>query len=147
MRKIITRIHQPITVFVFILTAMCIVLGAHSVHADARGSGGRDSVRAPQSSSTPTAPSIVVPISIPAPSSAGGISNTTAGTVHSGSNTGGDVITGDESVSVHVINEGPTNANTIVISQEADQEEESPALPPSSCPGRLTECAHSVRGR
>ena len=104
-------------------------------HADTRGlvRGG--------SSSPVTPPAGVSPITMPA--LGGGISNTTNGTVQSGGNTGGHVETGDENVSVHVVNVGPTNSNTTVTNKT---EEEVPAEP--SCgDSRLSRCPEGVRNR
>ena len=70
-----------------------------------RGSTGRTITPPPPPPPPPRAP---LPTPPPPPPS-GGITNVTEGSVNSGGNTGGNVTTGDESVSVHVVNVGPTN--------------------------------------
>lgn len=131
---------------------------ALGVHADARGSlrGDISDVRnvspapvpapAPDSTSSPqAAPS---PTPQPETSSDGGISNTTSGTVNSGDNEGGNVETGDESVDVQVVNEGPTNSNTVVSSSSGGQQAAPPPAPEPICDARSRECNDaSGRGR
>ena len=115
--------------------AVAFAVFATSAFADTRGSvrGGISSPVAP--------PSGVSPITMTA--LGGGISNTTSGTVTSGGNTGGHVETGDENVSIHVVNIGPTNSNTTVTNKT---EEEVPAEP--SCDdSRLSRCPQGVRNR
>lgn len=107
-RSIATPLGVGLLVAVVVLTS--VVLGG-SVYADARDRDARvrdgDSGRA-----APTTPSPEpAPVPPPAPSlpKQGGISSETNGTADSGGNVGGDVITGDESVTVIEINIGPTN--------------------------------------
>lgn len=96
-----------VALFVAALFAYVPVFRAHAdvrVPARDRGTTGR----APEPTSTPPASSPVPAPKPPAPNS-GSISNSTSGTADSGGNSGGAVITGDESVAVFVVNIGPTN--------------------------------------
>lgn len=89
--------------------ALLFVVGTYAEAADLRdrGSTGRTVDLTPAPIPTPTpdpTPSTPTP---PVPS--GGITNVTIGEVDTGSNTGGEVTTGDESVDVHEVNVGPVN--------------------------------------
>lgn len=84
---------------------------------------------------TPPAPSQEPePVSPPPPAfpQEGGISNETDGMADSGGNVGGNVTTGDESVTVIEINIGPTSEGT---SQGGD--ENTPPTDDDQCEGRM----------
>lgn len=84
----------------------------------------------------PSSPDIPVP-------SQGGIESETSGVADSGGNTGGDVVTGDESVTVIEINIGPTTPSP---EDEEDADEEVVGGGTPSCDGR-TRVGCGVEGR
>lgn len=63
----------------------------------------------------------------------GGINVTVVGSVDSGGNSGGNVTTGDESVTVVVVNIGPTNNVPQQEEEEEEQEEESDSCGERAC--------------
>ncbi|MBX4192454.1 hypothetical protein KW798_03140 [Candidatus Parcubacteria bacterium] len=65
----------------------------------------------------------------------GNINNNSSSNANSGGNTGGTVITGDQTSTVHVENIGPTNNNTVVV-VPGPQTPPQPAPEPESCGGR-----------
>lgn len=106
-------------------------------YADDRGSTDRDrggTGRTIQPSPSPTP--VPSPTPTPPPPS-GGITSVTDGSVNSGGNTGGNVTTGDEHVSVVEINIGPTNSPP-----PSQGEEDEIAQPPTPQP-----CQTDARGR
>jgi len=92
---------------VLALVSFVMYVSTLSASADLRDSGRTRST----GSITPPPASIVPSLNPPAPpaSHGGGITSTTEGSVHSGGNQGGHVVTGNESVEVHEVNVGPTN--------------------------------------
>lgn len=126
MTKTISTAIGGATVLLVLLVAYAFALSAY---ADVRSSTQRDREAVGRS------------IFEPAPTG-GGISNSTGGTADSGGNTGGVVITGDESVEVHVVNVGPTNSNTVITNEEEPAPE-----PEQTCDGRTLECRMQDTGR
>ena len=124
-KTISTAIGGAVVLFVF-LGAYAFALSAY---ADVRGPAPRDRGAIGRVASLPALTS-------------GGISNATGGTADSGGNEGGVVVTGDESVEVHVVNKGPTNSNTVVTNEEEPAPE-----PEQTCDGRAAECRVQDTGR
>jgi len=127
------------------LIALVMFTTTLSAYADIRDSGRTRST----GSITPPPASIVPslnPPASPAPQS-GGITSTTEGSVHSGGNQGGHVVTGNESVEVHEVNVGPTNPPPL---EDPELVEGPPAPAPApDCDGRSrTGCTDTpARGR
>ena len=94
------------------LTVLAVIALTVDVFADTQNLRGRGSTgRTVDLTPTPPPPSPAPapqPTPTPPPPS-GGITSVTVGEVDTGGNAGGHVTTGDESVSVHEVNIGPTN--------------------------------------
>lgn len=102
--------------------------------------------RAPRDSrndTTPVPAPVVVPVPAPTPAapginysntSSGSISNNTTVNTASGNNQSGNVVTGDQSNTVTVVNVGPTNNNTQVGNTPAPQPQPAPQCSGRDCP-------------
>lgn len=122
-----------------VLLIFAFVVSAYADTRDSRdrGSTGRTIEPAPTPPST-------APVSTPTPPPpTGGITNVTQGSVSSGGNTGGNVVTGDESIEVVVVNIGPTNNPP-----PAPEPTPAPApTPEPECDRRAVGCATPDLGR
>ena len=105
MSKTFRAVLTGAIVILIILASYALTTNVYSDTRDVRDRGtvGRTVDPAP----TPTPP---VSPSPSTPPSSGGITSSTSGTVNTGSNTGGQVTTGDEYVEIYEINIGPTNS-------------------------------------
>lgn len=139
-----TSIYTPIFIATLLLASL---VWATTVSAASRDSvrGGNTTTTIPTTNTTSSSPSPLPGF----PSASGGISNSTTGTVQSGGNAGGQVETGDESVEVYVVNEGPINNNT-TVTHTGDEAAEAPASdadPEAPCDARVTRCSQGTRNR
>jgi len=111
-----------------------------SVNAAERSTADRD--RGEDSrTTTPTPPPAEEPVTEPTPppaNSSGGITNVTTGEVESGGNTGGNVTTGDESVEINIVNEGPVNISNGIEITSGGQSDPSPTETPCSSDRRTS---------
>jgi len=146
---------RKLPILTLVLAIAVIMVLAVSAYADTRSSlrdgaaNTRENPIAPTPAPSPAPTPTPTP---PPPAPSGSINNTTSGEAGSGGNDGGQVVTGDEHVEVHTVNEGPTNSNTVVSITTGGitpPPAPSPAPEPtSSCDPRSRECTESGgRGR
>jgi len=109
-------------------------LFAAAVHADGRSSSRERTTP----TVTPPPTTIPTPTPIAPPQNNGGISNNTSIEVDSGGNSGGKVTTGNQSGTLIVVNEGPTNSNNVV--SNIGNTTPSPAPVPACEPSRTNRC-------
>lgn len=109
------------------LAAAGLLLIATPVMAADRSDRDRSNTPAPAQAPAPAAPSPVLPGHISTPSyNSGSINSNSNVSTNSGGNQGGSVTTGDQSATINVVNVGPVNQNTQVIT---------PAPQPTPAPG------------
>lgn len=110
-------------VFAVAIVFLAVYVSALSVYAvEVRDTSLTRSRGAAEQTPAPTqAPSPTPPVNV-FTSGGGGISNTISGNASSGGNAGGTITTGDEEVDVFVVNVGPTNSNTVITTEEEDEE-------------------------
>ncbi len=112
-----TRKHRIVIEGAIVAIAfLAVFLISFSAYADVSATRERESSGRTTTPPPPPPPPSPAPAPVPPPSNpSGGITNVTTGEVDSGSNTGGKVTTGDESVDVTVVNIGPVNNTQSVI--------------------------------
>lgn len=114
-------------------------------YADARDVVLRDRGTSGRTIEPASPPPNPIPLPIPPPPS-GGITSSTNGTVDTGNNTGGTVVTGDETVEVFEINIGPTN-NTPPAFNDDDEPTNSPGAGAPCDPRSRADCPASSPAR
>ena len=131
------------------LVGALVLAYALGVYADARSDLRSDVSDIRTNPSPPPPAPAPAPSPSPGPAPSGGITNVTSGEAGSGGNSGGQVVTGDETVDVHVVNEGPTNSNTIITTSSGGITPPPPAPAPApepTCDPRSRTCIDG-RGR
>jgi len=127
-------------VFLSVFAIAVVVDAADRTTADRdRGDSSREITPTPPPSEEP----VIEPTPTPSDSSSGGITNVTTGEVESGGNTGGNVTTGDESVEINIVNEGPVNISNGIEITSGGQSDPLPSEPtcssdrrdPNACSG------------
>lgn len=147
-----THMFARVTVIALLFASFALSTNAFADSRDSIRSTPRDEGRALTPPPAPPAtPPVSDPVPPPPPPPSGGINNTTSGEAGSGGNQGGNVVTGDESVDVHAVNEGPTNTNNVVTVTTGGITPPPPPppapTPESTCDPRSRDCGSGVRGR
>lgn len=117
-----------------VLAAAGLLLAASPTMAADRSDRDRS---APVSTPPPviSIPAPVLPSSVSTPShNSGSISNNSTVSTNSGGNTGGNVVTGDQTSTLSVVNIGPVSNNTQVVSPAPQQQEPAPQCIGRDCP-------------